>query len=158
MSVILPWQHIVCCTVDPPSKSRGNVVKGLFALMSSGRRFYEFQRYDFTIVRLTILRLADMIRANFQFKRRTSWNLKGISSKRRKKPLRHFAQWPFEHKGAKMRTWCMSGNCAKRFLPIIAIIKCQLAYGAAKPQRSAKCVRTAMFLCEMPSPSMDAAF
>ena len=28
--------------------------------MSSGRRFYEFQRYDFTIIRLTILRLSDM--------------------------------------------------------------------------------------------------
>ena len=47
----------------------GTVVKGLFARMSSGRRFYEFQRYDFTIIRLTILRLSDMICANFQFKR-----------------------------------------------------------------------------------------
>ena len=28
----------------------GTVVKGLFARMSSGRRFYEFQRYDFTII------------------------------------------------------------------------------------------------------------
>ena len=103
-------------------------------MMSSGRRFYEFQRYDFTIVRLTILRLADMIRANSRFKRRTSWNLKGISSKRRKKSLQHFAQWPFEHKGAKRRTWCMSGNCAKRILilkPFCAIMH----YGCFSPNK-----------------------
>ena len=63
----------------------------------------------------------------------------------------------FEHKVVKMRAWWIYDNCAKRFLPIVAIIKRHWPCGAAKPQRLENCVRMAGFLSEVPSSSTDAA-